>query len=135
MFTTAALAGHAGIQLLAIFILAAIMWFGAAFWPVIVDAMKQDPTMPPELQEMMGSIMGFALGVAMFIIVAEVALGLFAAWGVFKARRWAKPVTVIISVLWLLSFPFGTAVGAYALWFVMGRAGEDWFASAGSTTA
>ncbi len=42
--------------------------------------------------------------------------GLVAGIGLFKRKEWARILTLIISVLSLLNFPLGTAVGVYSIW-------------------
>ena len=42
--------------------------------------------------------------------------GIIAGIGLFKRKEWARILTLILSVLHLLSFPLGTAVGVYSIW-------------------
>ncbi len=42
--------------------------------------------------------------------------GLIAGIGLFKRKEWARILTLIISVISLLNFPLGTAVGVYSIW-------------------
>ena len=42
--------------------------------------------------------------------------GLIAGFGLFKRKEWARILTLILSVLNLFSFPFGTAIGVYSIW-------------------
>ena len=42
--------------------------------------------------------------------------GIIAGIGLFKRIEWARILTLILSVLHLLSFPLGTAVGVYSIW-------------------
>ncbi len=53
-----------------------------------------------------------------FIIVITVVSipGIIAGFGLFKRKEWARILTLILSVLHLLSFPIGTAVGIYSIW-------------------
>ncbi len=37
-------------------------------------------------------------------------------WGLLKRREWARVLVIVMSILNLLSFPIGTAVGGYALY-------------------
>ena len=90
------------------------------------------------------SILGIVLGIFVFIllyfvgdlandqdaqlvlsIIAKVAFGfiillsipgIIAGIGLFKRKEWARILTLIISVLHLVNFPFGTAVGVYSIW-------------------
>ena len=90
------------------------------------------------------SILGIIIGVVLFIVFhvigdyvdeqeAQIALpiianviitmvtifsipGIIAGIGLFKRKEWARILTLILSVLHLLSFPLGTAVGVYSIW-------------------
>ena len=42
--------------------------------------------------------------------------GIIAGVGLFKRKEWGRILTLIISVLHLVNFPFGTAVGIYCIW-------------------
>lgn len=42
--------------------------------------------------------------------------GILAGIGLFKRKEWARVLTLIISVLDLVNFPIGTAVGVYSIW-------------------
>lgn len=42
--------------------------------------------------------------------------GIIAGIGLFKKKEWARILTLIISVLDLINFPIGTAVGVYSIW-------------------
>jgi len=42
--------------------------------------------------------------------------GIIAGIGLFKRKEWARILTLIISVISLFNFPFGTAVGVYSIW-------------------
>jgi len=57
--------------------------------------------------------------VANVIIVTFVVLalpGIIAGIGLFKKKEWARILTLILSVLDLINFPIGTAVGIYSIW-------------------
>lgn len=57
--------------------------------------------------------------VANVIIVIFVLLalpGIIAGIGLFKKKEWARILTLILSVLDLVNFPIGTAVGVYSIW-------------------
>ena len=42
--------------------------------------------------------------------------GIFAGMGLYKRREWARVLTIILSVIELFSFPFGTAIGIFSIW-------------------
>ncbi len=50
-----------------------------------------------------------------FIIFLSIP-GIIAGIGLFKRKEWARILALIISVINLLNFPLGTAVGVYSIW-------------------
>ncbi len=57
--------------------------------------------------------------VANIIMIVSLLLslpGILAGIGLFRRKEWARILTLIISVLELISFPIGTAVGVYSIW-------------------
>lgn len=42
--------------------------------------------------------------------------GIFAGLGLYKRKEWARILTLILSVIEIFSFPFGTAIGIYSIW-------------------
>ena len=61
-------------------------------------------------------VLGIIANVIMVITVIVSIPGLLAGIGLFKRKEWARILTLIISVLNLFSFPFGTALGVYSIW-------------------
>ena len=45
--------------------------------------------------------------------------GIAAGFGLMYYRPWARLLTVVLSLLHLFNFPFGTALGAYGLWVLL----------------
>ena len=54
------------------------------------------------------------IAIAAFLIVLSLP-GIIAGLGLLKYRPWARILAIILGVLHLLSFPFGTALGVYTL--------------------
>jgi hypothetical protein len=71
------------------------------------------------------------LGIIGVVVSAFVALlsipGLVIGIGLTKFRRWARVGGVVLSALNLLSFPLGTALGAYGLWVLLSNESEPLF--------
>lgn len=42
--------------------------------------------------------------------------GILAGIGLYKRKEWARILTLIISVIEIFNFPFGTAIGIYSIW-------------------
>lgn len=45
--------------------------------------------------------------------------GIFAGMGLYKRREWARVLSLILSVIEIFSFPFGTAIGIYSIWVLI----------------
>jgi hypothetical protein len=68
---------------------------------------------------------GAALGVFMLMLSLP---GVIAGAGLLKFRPWARILTIVISALNLMNFPFGTAIGVYGLWVMLSNDGARLFA-------
>jgi hypothetical protein len=59
---------------------------------------------------------------ALFTGVMSLVLGwlpLVTGYGLLKGRRWARPAGFASCAAMLFNFPFGTALGAYSLWYFL----------------
>jgi len=65
----------------------------------------------------LGAIGGF---LAVLILIFSVP-GLLAGWGLLQYQEWARILTIVLSVLNLLAFPIGTALGVYSLWTLLNQ--------------
>jgi hypothetical protein len=65
-------------------------------------------------------------GIAGLLIVISLP-GMLAGIGLLKLRPWARIVAIIVGVLHILSFPFGTALGIYTLWVLLNAETEALF--------
>lgn len=52
---------------------------------------------------------------AIVFIVVSVP-GILAGIGLYKRKEWARILSLILSVIEIFSFPFGTAIGIYSIW-------------------
>jgi peptidoglycan/LPS O-acetylase OafA/YrhL len=59
--------------------------------------------------------------------------GLIAAIGLLKLRPWARVLGIVAAVLYLIHIPFGTAVGAYAIWVLVNKDTERLLGDAPAT--
>lgn len=53
--------------------------------------------------------------IAIVFIVLSVP-GILAGMGLYKRQEWARILSLILSVIEIFSFPFGTAIGIYSIW-------------------
>lgn len=68
------------------------------------------------------------IGALVLMIALVLSLpGLIAGIGLLKFRPWARVLMIILSVLHLLNFPFGTALGVYGLWALLSVEGQRLF--------
>jgi hypothetical protein len=80
----------------------------------------------PAAQGVLGAIGGFV-----FIIIAALSVPcVIAGIGLLKFRSWAQILTIIMSVLGIANFPFGTALGIYGLWVMLNKETKPLFRTA-----
>jgi hypothetical protein len=51
--------------------------------------------------------------------------GIVTGWGLLERQLWARPLALILGILSLLHFPFGTVLGIYTLWVLMPQQSEQ----------
>jgi Ca2+/Na+ antiporter len=69
-------------------------------------------------------ITGFAL--VGFLLVMSLP-GIVTGVGLLKLRPWARIAGIVLSILGLIAFPFGTVVGVYGLWVLFSKETERLF--------
>ena len=109
---------HLGLGILGILI-------GALVFVVLVGAGILGATVG-EAPEALPILSIVALVVAVILAVTSVP-GIIAGVGLLKARRWARILALILSVLYLFNVPVGTAVGIYSLWALTQQEAEALF--------
>ncbi|MBL7967968.1 MAG: hypothetical protein JNK09_13280 [Prolixibacteraceae bacterium] len=62
------------------------------------------------------SIVADALAVVFIVISIP---GILAGMGLYKRKEWARILTLVLSVIEIFSFPFGTAIGIYSIWVLI----------------
>ena len=72
---------------------------------------------------MMGAIGAFV----MIVLLALSIPGIIAGIGLVKYQSWARILTIVLSILDLVSIPFGTALGIYGLWVLFTAEGARLF--------
>ena len=79
----------------------------------------------------------FVIGlIVAVVIIAFSALYLYTGFKIRKQQSIGRTLGIIVSVLSLFSFPLGTALGVYGLWFLLGDMGKELYLGhpAGFTT-
>ena len=69
---------------------------------------------------------GFIIGLFLVILALPSLLG---GYGLLKRKHWARILVIVLSILNLLSFPFGTALGIYSLWVLLNEEVQAEFVS------
>ena len=88
----------------------------------MIPLIGTDPHAPPEVKALFGFF-------ALLMFVLALVFGtppIIAGYAMLKRRSWAKLAGVISACLTALSFPIGTALCVYTLWFLFGE-GENFY--------
>ena len=82
----------------------------------------------PRLLNMLAGFLVGLTGLAFttYLVVTS-SVSLLCGWGLLKRRRWARILGIILAAVSLIQFPFGTIVGAYALWVLFNKQTEAMF--------
>jgi hypothetical protein len=56
-------------------------------------------------------------------------------YGLYRFRPWARVGGIVLSIVSLIVFPFGTLLGAYGLWVLFSTEGERLFSGVQATQA
>lgn len=59
-------------------------------------------------------------GIVLLVLILSLPC-LIAGIGLLSYKEWARILTIVLSVLNLLNFPLGTAIGIYSLWVLFSR--------------
>jgi hypothetical protein len=60
---------------------------------------------------------GIGFFIAVLVAIFSVP-NIICGWGLLKRKSWSRIFALVLGCLGLLSFPFGTALGIYALWLL-----------------
>lgn len=75
-------------------------------------------------QQLIGGIFIFAAVFAVILVFLFAALDFYAGYKVSKVQPIGRTLGIVVAILSLLSFPLGTVLGVYALWFFFGDMGK-----------
>lgn len=77
-----------------------------------------------------------AIGIALVLLLVMTSLpAVIIGYGLYKLRPWSRLAGIVLSILLLIIFPFGTILGVYGLWVLFSRDGERLFEAAQATQA
>jgi hypothetical protein len=74
------------------------------------------------------AILGIIGGVALLFFAVLALPGMLAGIGLLKRQKWGQILGLVVGMLSLFNFPFGTAIGAYTLFVLLQDAATDYFA-------
>ena len=55
------------------------------------------------------------IGIVALLALPEIIGG----WGLLAQKQWARVLVIVLGILHLANFPFGTALGVYTLWVLL----------------
>lgn len=84
-----------------------------------------------EEQAVGGIFIAVAFVIGLFVLVFA-SFSLLTGWKLFKEKSAGRIMGIIASCLCLLSFPLGTALGIYGLWFLLGEQGKHFYEGGGN---
>jgi hypothetical protein len=100
---------------------AMILIFGGATWLVGATG-DPDAAMAVPILGLTGA------AIAAFLLVLSLP-GVVIGIGLLRRRSWARVAGIVISLLNLFNFPFGTLLGVYGLWVLFAKETERVFAT------
>jgi len=62
------------------------------------------------------SILSIIADILAIVFIVLSVPGILAGMGLYRRKEWARILTLILSVIEVFSFPFGTAIGIYSIW-------------------
>lgn len=83
-------------------------------------------------EQMMGTVFVVMAIVVGFIFIAIAGVTLMAGWKLLKEKPGARTWGIVSSIVALFSFPLGTALGVYGLWFLFGDQGKQFYLGGGA---
>lgn len=116
---------YEGFQIIGLLIAALVMVGMSGFMFFEFSKMPQRHGDPPP--EVFLGIMGVVFIVVIIINLLLMIPAFVAGYGLRNEKSWAKVWTIIACCLAILSFPLGTALGVYGLWFIFGDQGKAYF--------
>ncbi len=105
-------------------ILVALMYGGIGTF-MLTSARRDD-------EQMMGGMFIALAVISCLVILAIAGVTLLAGWKMLKEQSGGRTWGIIASIISLLSFPLGTALGVYGLWFLFGEEGKNFYAGGNS---
>ena len=122
-FVSWAFIGYAALQ--AMMVVVAI-----AIFAIVLSTDLGGPGAPPPPREF---LVAMSLFVSVFYSIL-IAPALIAAYAVRKKKSWARVAAIIASIFTMITFPIGTMVSVYSMWFFLGDKWKEVYERDLSTT-
>lgn len=90
---------------------AVVLVMARTFLPFVFGHIHNGPPPPPFIVPFV-SFIGW-------LVLAKGAIGVVAGIGLLNRAPWARTLTLVVAFLSLMSVPFGTAFGIYAIWVLL----------------
>jgi hypothetical protein len=91
--------------------------------PGVLDHVDPNDVPPPEVIGVIGPLAFFIGVILLMVATPSVAAGV----GLLRYRSWGRVLTLVLSFLRLLEFPFGTATAVYSFWVLLSRGGKTFY--------
>jgi len=77
---------------------------------------------------LVGAVAGTVTSALIGVIIACISgISVVAGFGLLNGKQWARYVVIVLSVLYLFSFPWKTIFGVYSLWALLSAEGKREF--------
>jgi hypothetical protein len=99
-----------------------------SFGPIAGSLIRDNPELfdndiPPEVAQLIAPV-SLLIGILFLLIsMPSIAAGV----GLIRYRSWGRVLTLVLSFLRLLEFPFGTLTAFYSFWVLLSREGKRFF--------
>jgi hypothetical protein len=99
--------------------LSALIMLGVAIFLLVIRDLEGEAGRP-----MPGGVFALVMMALLVMAVVQVTPSFLAGYALLKRKRWAKTMGIIGAMVAGLSFPLGTALCVYTLWFLFGDSGK-----------
>jgi ABC-type sulfate transport system permease subunit len=86
---------------------------------------------PESVHNAMGLLMILLIVLGVFSLASSI-MEIVAGFGLFKRQTWAPAAATIAAIVSLINLPIGTVLGIYALWFLFGSKGRNFYCASSS---
>ena len=114
---------HGGMQIFGVIIVALV--YGGLGTAMLASARRDE-------ERLVGGVFIGVMLLVVFVSLLLVIPQIIGGWKLLKEKSSARTWGIIASIICLLGFPFGTAIGVYGLWFLFGEEGKRFYLSGGN---